>query len=102
LLALPSYQENFGFCVIEALAVGVPVLVSPHVNLAAEIASAGAGWITPVETSAIKAGLIEALGSESERAQRGKAGTTLSQEFLSERVASRLIEMYASVSATKN
>ena len=29
LLALPSYHENFGLCVMEALAHGVPVLVSP-------------------------------------------------------------------------
>ena len=34
LLALPSHQENFGLCVMEALAHSVPVLVSPNVNLA--------------------------------------------------------------------
>ena len=44
LLAMPSYQENFGISLIEAMACGVPVLVSPHVNLAPEIEKAGAGW----------------------------------------------------------
>jgi glycosyltransferase involved in cell wall biosynthesis len=34
LLALPSHQENFGLCVMEALSHSVPVLVSPNVNLA--------------------------------------------------------------------
>ena len=37
LLVLPSHQENFGLCVMEALSHSVPVLVSPNVNLAAEI-----------------------------------------------------------------
>jgi glycosyltransferase involved in cell wall biosynthesis len=44
LVALPSHQENFGLCVMEALSHSVPVLVSPAVNLATEIASANAGW----------------------------------------------------------
>ena len=34
LLALPSHQENFGLCVMEAMSHSVPVLVSPNVNLA--------------------------------------------------------------------
>lgn len=99
LLALPSHHENFGLCVMEALAAGVPVMVSPHVNLATEIEAAGAGWIAPVTPAAIEAALAEALGSEAERAQRGKAGKTLSLEFSCERVAVRLNEMYSAVTA---
>ncbi len=99
LLALPSYQENFGLCAMEALAAGVPVLVSPHVNLAAEIDAAGAGWITTVETSTIENTLAKALGSGAERSRRGTAGKILSLKFSWERLASRLTEMYAAVAA---
>lgn len=99
LLALPSHHENFGLCVMEALAAGVPVLVSPHVNLATEIEAAGAGWIAAVTPAAIEAALAEALGSEAERGRRGEAGKTLSLEFSCERVAVRLNEMYSSVTA---
>jgi len=38
LLVLPSHQENFGLAAVEALACGVPVLVSEYVNLAPDIA----------------------------------------------------------------
>ena len=102
LLALPSYHENFGLCVMEALAAGVPVLVSPHVNLAEEIEAAGAGWITPVSISAIEDTLAEALGSEAERSRRGQAGKTLALEFSCELVASRLNEMYCAIAAGQN
>ena len=53
LLVLPSHQENFGMCVMEALARSVPVLVSPHVNLAHEIVLANAGWIATVDKDAL-------------------------------------------------
>jgi glycosyltransferase involved in cell wall biosynthesis len=45
--ALPSHQENFGIAVVEALAVGVPVLISDKVNIWREIASDGAGLVGP-------------------------------------------------------
>jgi glycosyltransferase involved in cell wall biosynthesis len=44
---LPSHQENFGVAVAEALASGVPVLISQRVNIWREIEGAGAGLAEP-------------------------------------------------------
>ncbi|MEI7465599.1 MAG: glycosyltransferase [Burkholderiales bacterium] len=41
--ALPSHQENFGIAVVEALASGLPVLISDKVNIWREIVADDAG-----------------------------------------------------------
>lgn len=97
LLALPSYQENFGVCVMEALARAVPVLVSPHVNLADEIREANAGWIAPVEKLALADALAIALNDEAELAKRGRAGKLLSEKYTWERVATDLERLYTEI-----
>ena len=43
---LPSHQENFGIAVAEALAAGLPALVTNKVNIWREIEAGGAGLVT--------------------------------------------------------
>jgi len=44
---LASHQENFGIAVVEALAAGVPVLISNRVNIWREVEADRAGFIEP-------------------------------------------------------
>jgi glycosyltransferase involved in cell wall biosynthesis len=97
LLVLPSFQENFGLCVLEALTIGTPVLVSPHVNLAETIAVAGAGWIADVNKDALAKTLKDALSSESELTKRGQAGAELAKLFGWPQIAGELVALYQGI-----
>ena len=44
---LPSHQENFGVAVVEALACGLPVLISDKVNIWPDIVHDEAGIVNP-------------------------------------------------------
>jgi glycosyltransferase involved in cell wall biosynthesis len=100
LLALPSYHENFGLCVVEAMACGVPVLVSPHVNLAQEIEASGAGWISDVNAEGLRETLAKALGDADGRRRRGEAGRNLARNFDWQEIADSLVRLYESVIAS--
>jgi glycosyltransferase involved in cell wall biosynthesis len=98
LLALPSFQENFGLCVIEALACGVPVLVSQQVNLAPLIEAASAGWVTSLEPAKLSLTLADALRDGKARERRGSAGRELvNEKFTWPAVADELRALYQSL-----
>ncbi|NKC13380.1 MAG: glycosyltransferase [Gammaproteobacteria bacterium] len=62
-LALPSRSENFANAVLEAMAAGCPVLLSPHVGLARAVDKAGAGLIVEVGVEPIAKGLASILAN---------------------------------------
>jgi glycosyltransferase involved in cell wall biosynthesis len=97
LLALPSYHENFGLCVLEALACAVPVLVSPQVNLAPEVETAGAGWVAAISVTELRSALAAALSCGDERARRGNAGRKLAAKFEWPVIAGRLANLYSQI-----
>jgi glycosyltransferase involved in cell wall biosynthesis len=98
LFVLPSYQENFGLSVLEAMANRVPVLVSTHVNLSDEILTAGAGWVVDMERGSLQQVLAQALGNEIERTARGAAAEKLARSHYTwPAVAKALWELYQKV-----
>lgn len=71
---LPSHQENFGIAVAEALACGVPVLISDKVNIWREILADGAGRVASDDADGT-ARLIQerlALSEREKQAMRGR------------------------------
>jgi len=78
--ALPSYTENFGMTVIEALACSVPVVISDQVNIHAEVSGAGAGLVTRCDAGEVAQALEALLIDADRRRAMGEAGRQLVKE----------------------
>ena len=99
LFVLPSAQENFGLAVLEAMAAGVPVVVSRGVDLADEIQAENAGWVFDRSAASLARVLREALPDEPERFSRGARGRELaSSRFNWAGIARELEGLYRAVS----
>lgn len=74
LMALPSYSENFGNVVVEAMLCGTPVLISDRVKIWREIAGSDSGIVTPCEVGAVTAGLLRLAADSELRRRLGENG----------------------------
>jgi glycosyltransferase involved in cell wall biosynthesis len=93
--ALPSYSENFGIAVVEAMACGLPVLVSDKVNIWREIAAAEAGRVVPTSVEAVADGLEAILRDPPAAAAMGaRARTFVAAHYDWAEIAVRLEAVY--------
>ncbi len=91
---LPSHSEGLSVAVLEALSMGVPVIVSEQCHFP-EVARSQAGWVIKTEVQALKQALIEVLeSSEAQNAMIGQRGKVLSEAYRWETVSARLAELY--------
>ncbi len=80
IFVLPSYQENFGLAVAEAMAAGIPVVISDRVNLHPEVARYRAGLVTTLDRREIAAAIEKLLDDEALQREMGHNGQRLVQE----------------------
>lgn len=73
---LPSHSENFGVAIVEAMACGLPVLISDKVNIWREIAQECAGIVFPDNADGVMRGLGEWIGLD----QKARARMSLHAE----------------------
>jgi len=97
IFVLPSYSENFGIAVAEAMAAELPVIVTPGVQISTDIAAANAGIVIDRQTELVTA-INQLVASPEMRSQLGQNAVKLARNKYSwDAIADRLIGHYEEV-----
>ena len=95
LFVLPSYYENFGIAVAEAMLAGVPVVISDQVHIWQDIQHSESGWICACTEESLGEQLQAALQNPAERQRRGRqAQQFASAQYSWQAIAQRTLDTY--------
>lgn len=98
MFVLPSYTENFGISVVEAMACEVPVVISDKVNIWQEVETSGAGRVASCDADHFAEMILELLDSPEAARQMGVKGKALVKErFQWSNVALAMEDAYRSI-----
>jgi glycosyltransferase involved in cell wall biosynthesis len=100
LFILPSYSENFGIAVLEAMSVACPVVVTPEIGLAEAVAESGAGLVIAGDPVSLGAAIAELLNDTARRRAMGERGRQLaSSSYCWSGLARQMVAGYKSIVA---
>jgi glycosyltransferase involved in cell wall biosynthesis len=98
LFVLPSYYENFGIAVAEAMVAGIPVIISDQVHICQQVHDSESGWVGTTDVSALVELLQTALENPQERQRRGiNAQKYALQHFSWSAIARQIISAYQQI-----
>lgn len=91
LFVLPSYSENFGMAVLEAMSYGLPVIISNRVGIHKNIANAQAGIVVDIDADQLAKAILDLLDNPNICKQMSENGKRLVKErFGWEKIASEM------------
>ena len=100
IFALPSHQENFGVAVLEAIACGLPVVISRDVQLANFVTASNTGMVVSKEATGIADAIIELFEDKEFRERcRVKGPESVRLNFSLEQIGQKLHGVYSEVSS---
>jgi glycosyltransferase involved in cell wall biosynthesis len=94
---LPSYSENFGMAVGQAMFAGVPVVVTTGVALSRDVERAGAGLVVEKDERAVAEAIIQTLNNREAARNMGAEGKVLAATLLAPAVAETFKKAYAEI-----
>jgi len=98
LFVLPSYYENFGIAVAEAMVAGVPVVISDQVHIWQQVRDSNSGWVGETTVEAVVELITAALQNPQECRQRGlNAQKYALQHFSWGAIARQMIQAYQEI-----
>jgi glycosyltransferase involved in cell wall biosynthesis len=98
LFALTSHSENFGMAVLEALAAGLPVLVTPGVALASVVEQYHLGYVSQLDSKAIAFTLKHFLSYPQKAIEMGdRARRLILDKYTWDPIATRMIQVYTTI-----
>lgn len=98
IFVLPSFSENFGVAVAEAMAVGLPVIITPDVQISPEIAAESAGLVVAGEVGSVATAIAQLINSPDLRRELGDNGKRLvSRRYTWSAIAQNLTSVYTTI-----
>jgi glycosyltransferase involved in cell wall biosynthesis len=95
LFVLPSYYENFGLAVAEAMLAGLPVVISTGVYIWPDIAASDSGWVCDLTVAGVAAALGEAMTRPQLRQAKGlQARDFAAEHYRWQAIAQQTLEAY--------
>lgn len=98
IFVLPSYSENFGMSAVEAMACGLPVVISNRVGIAKKIEENKAGIIIDTNVESLYRGIKLLLDNSTLKREIAVNGRKLAQDYYDiDKVADEMIKAYYAI-----
>lgn len=98
---LPSYGENFGIAVLEAMACRLPVVITDKVGLSADVKKYRSGIVTGYSQKEISDSMLTLLDDAAARKTMGENGRKLAEDgFTNDAIADNVMRIYRDILKT--